>query len=643
MINLLLNEIIEDNNKLEDIEINNTITEETNEEIKDENNDDIVLNKDDIEYGNKYKISISTLKELKNYFDGIITDKEDEENFCYNNWMERFEENPYKFMEVDGFGFKRCDALAKKIGFDMESPFRILAYVNRAIELNSNGSTILIFTDIVGIIKRDLEIKDIKKIMKILMSKKGQFTLLDNHCKRLSVEEIMKYNRVPEYVTTNAWYNAEKFCYEWLLNLSKMPTTNIDINITENVLDKVKTLNKKQKEIVENIINKNINIIIGKSGSGKSYVTKQVLNILDGYGFSYCLLTPTGIASINLKEKTNKSVQTIHRRYFTKNKKNEIKPIKEDYVIIDEIGMLGADHFNMLSRLIPNKDKRVIFIGDANQLPSISAGDFLSSITKLIRKGKFDGRIFELSEIMRASYETFVPYLCNMFCGYEKFNKNILNKKLKNVTFLKRQNDICQQIKEVMEINNWDFHNTAILIPQKVGDYGCNKINNFFQEMNKSEVLFKDKFKCFKRGDKLMHIKNNNKLKIYNGEWIEIIDVIKEESESEEDTTYLFKRYGTETSEKNILSYDLETISNEVMVAYAVTVHKCQGSTIKNVIFVAIPEHQYMLTRELVYTGMSRTANNLVIIGEEQALEKASFRKVSNTRRTFLELLCKML
>lgn len=79
------------------------------------------------------------------------------------------------------------------------------------------------------------------------------------------------------------------------------------------------------------------------------------------------------------------------------------------------------------------------------------------------------------------------------------------------------------------------------------------------------------------------------------------------------------------------------------MVAYAVTVHKCQGSTIKNVIFVAIPEHQYMLTRELVYTGMSRTANNLVIIGEEQALEKASFRKVSNTRRTFLELLCKML
>ncbi len=236
------------------------------------------------------------------------------------------------------------------------------------------------------------------------MSKKGKFILLDIKCKRLTVSEINKDKKVPEYITTNDWYYAEKFCYEWLKGLSKIQKIKTDCNITEKILDKNKTLNVKQKEIVEHIMDKNLNIIIGKAGTGKSYITKQILN-----------------------------------------------------------------------------------------------------------------------------------------------------------------------------------------------------------------------------------------MNMYNGEWIEIVDV--EYGETEEDNSYLVKRYGTETNKDNIIHYSYEEISTEVMLAYAVTVHKCQGSTINNVIFVTIPEHQYMLTRELVYTGMSRTADNLVIIGEEQALEKSSFRKVSDKRKTFLGLI----
>lgn len=612
----------------------NIIQDDTQQE---DNKETITLDQYEQEYGKRYKISDNTMKEMKKYFDGITTDKEDKENFYYNNWMERFEENPYLFMNVDGYGFKRCDALAKKIGFDMESPFRILAYVNMAIEQNSNGSTIVKFIDIISIIKKDLLINDIKKIMKILMSRKGKFSLLDYQCKRLTIEEINNAKRAPEYITTNDWYYAEKFCYEWLRNVSRLERTQIDINITESILEKNKTLNIKQKEIIEHIMDKNLNIIIGKSGSGKSYVTKQVLNILDSYGFSYCLLTPTGIASVNLKEKTGRKVETIHRRYFKKNKKGNRIPIKEDYVVIDEIGMVGADHFKMLRQLIPYKDKKVIFIGDNNQLPSISAGDFLTNIIKLIKSKKIDGNIFELTEIMRASSETFVPYLCNMFCGDSKFDKDVLDTDMKSVLFIERENNLSEQIERIIKTNNWNWFDTAVIMPQRIGDYGCNVINSFFQEQNKSEILYKNKYKCFKRNDKLMHIKNNPILNIYNGEWIEIVDV--EYGETKEDNFYLVKRYGTETSEDNIMHYSYEEISTEVMVAYAVTVHKCQGSTIKNVIFVAIPEHQYMLTRELVYTGMSRTADNLVIIGEGQSLEKASFKKVSDKRKTFLGLI----
>ena len=603
----------------------------------DEQDIKVILNEEEKDFCKLHRITEGTMLDMKKYFTMITTEKEKELDMEYNDWIDRFKENPYLFMNVEGYGFKRCDNLAKKIDYDMQSPNRILAYVNVAVELNSNGSTIMKFIDIIEIIKKDLCINDVVKIIKVIMSEKGKFILLDIKCKRLTVSEINKDKKVPEYITTNDWYYAEKFCYEWLKGLSKIQKIKTDCNITEKILDKNKTLNVKQKEIVEHIMDKNLNIIIGKAGTGKSYITKQILNILDSYGLSYCLLTPTGIASVNLKEKTGREVQTIHRRYYKRNKKGDVIPIKENYVIIDEIGMVGADHFKMLKELIPNKDKRVVFIGDTNQLPSISAGDFLSNIIKLVKRGKINGNLFKLDEIMRSSYETFVPYLCNMFCEDNEFKKETLEGKMKNVIYVDREKDLSNQIDMIMKVNKWRFLNTAIILPQKVGYYGTNIINEYFQRNNDSEIIYKDKYKCFKKNDKLMHIKNNARLNMYNGEWIEIVDV--EYGETEEDNSYLVKRYGTETNKDNIIHYSYEEISTEVMLAYAVTVHKCQGSTINNVIFVAIPEHQYMLTRELVYTGMSRTADNLVIIGEEQALEKSSFRKVSDKRKTFLGLI----
>lgn len=603
----------------------------------DEQDIKVILNEEEKDFCKLHRITEGTMLDMKKYFTMITTEKEKELDMEYNDWIDRFKENPYLFMNVEGYGFNRCDNLAKKIDYDMQSPNRILAYVNVAVELNYNGSTIMKFIDIIEIIKKDLCINDVVKIIKVIMSKKGKFILLDIKCKRLTVSEINKDKKVPEYITTNDWYYAEKFCYEWLKGLSKIQKIKTDCNITEKILDKNKTLNVKQKEIVEHIMDKNLNIIIGKAGTGKSYITKQILNILDSYGLSYCLLTPTGIASVNLKEKTGREVQTIHRRYYKRNKKGDIIPIKENYVIIDEIGMVGTDHFKMLKELIPNKDKRVVFIGDTNQLPSISAGDFLSNIIKLVKRCKINGSLFKLDEIMRSSYETFVPYLCNMFCEDNEFKKETLEGKMKNVIYVDREKDLSNQIDMIMKVNKWRFLNTAIILPQKVGDYGTNIINEYFQRNNDSEIIYKDKYKCFKKNDKLMHIKNNARLNMYNGEWIEIVDV--EYGETEEDNSYLVKRYGTETNKDNIIHYSYEEISTEVMVAYAVTVHKCQGSTIKNVIFVAIPEHQYMLTRELAYTGMSRTADNLVIIGEGQALEKASFRKVSDKRKTFLGLI----
>lgn len=595
---------------------------------------EVKLSQKELDYGKKYKISEDTLKNMKEYYEQIVTEKEENENITYDHWIKRFEENPYLLINVVGFGFMRCDNLAKKIGYDMESPNRIIAYVTKAIEDTSKGSTILKFTDVIETINKNLGIKDNKKIISIIFSNKGKFTLLDVKCKYLSLEEINKNKKIPEYITVTDWYFAEKFCYEWLKNTKYLKKTKTDINITEKILNN-SSLNSKQKEIVEHILDKNINIIIGKAGTGKSYTTKQILDILDAYGISYCLLTPTGISSVNLSEKVGRVSSTIHRRYFSRYK-SEIREIKEEYVIIDEIGMVGAEHFRMLSKLIPNKDKKIIFIGDANQLPSISAGDFLSNILSLIKQKKVIGNIFELTEIMRASSETFIPYFCNMFCDDSKFNPEILNKKMKNVTFVNRDEDLLEQVKNIMEVNKWTFYNTAIIIPQNVGDFGCNNFNKYFQSLNESEILFSNKYKIFKKGDKLMHIKNNTELDIYNGEWVEMIGIEYGE------TFFENKYYLKKLNDKTLLEYNYDTVNSQLMLGYAVTVHKCQGSTIENVIFLTLKEQSFMLTRELTYTGISRTAKNIVIVGDKEALTKSSYRKLSNTRITFLGLISNM-
>lgn len=596
---------------------------------------EVKLTKKELDYGKEHKISEETLKNMKEYYEQITTENEELTNTKYKNWIKRFEENPYLLMNVVGFGFSRCDTLALKINYDMESPNRIIAYVSKAIEDTAKGSTILKFTDVIETINKNLNIKDVKKIITILFTKKGKFTLLDYKCKSLSLEEINDLKKVPEYITLTDWYFAEKFCYEWLKSTTYLKKTKVDINITETILEKNKTLNSKQKEIVKHILDKNINIIIGKSGSGKTYATKQVLDVLDSYGISYCLLTPTGISSVNLSEKVGRKSSTIHKRYYTRHN-GLIRPIKEEYVIIDEIGMVGSDHFRMLDKLIPNRDKKIIFIGDPNQLPSISAGDFLSNILSLIRQKKVNGNIFELTEIMRASSETFVPYFCNMFCGNSKFDSTVLNKTMKNVTFVNRDKDILEQVDNIMTVNNWNFNNTAIIIPQNVGDFGCNNFNKYFQSLNSSEILFDNKYKTFKKGDKLMHIKNNTELDIYNGEWVEMVDIKYGDNTNE--NKYYIKRL----NDDNLLEYSYETVKSELMLGYAVTVHKCQGSTIENVIFLALKEQSFMLTRELTYTGISRTSKNVVIIGDKEALTNSSYRKLSNTRKTFLKLISNM-
>lgn len=559
-------------------------------------------------YGKEKKIVQKTLLSIKRALD------------C-DNWIEEFELNPYQLMKVSGYGFKRCDDLAIKIGFDLKSPIRVNAYITTAIEGSTKGDSILGLEVVMKKIENELDVERGVVISTIFMYD-GEYVLLDGSHKSLTKKDILN-GMIPFYITKKEWFDAEKFVFNYAKRLAKQPSNKIDYNIVERILQKNKTLNPKQKDVVERILEKNFNLIIGSSGSGKSYVTKVVLDLMDCHNLSYTLLAPTGIASFNLSEKTERETSTIHRKYYQK------QLIDTDYVIVDEVGMCGYSHFNMLNEMIINKDKtKVIFIGDKYQLPSISAGDFLSSIMNLITKKVIDGNVFELTQVMRASDDKDITTVCNLFCGNNVFDSGIMAKKLNGVEFVNREFDLFGQIDRLIKNNEWKWKETAIIMPQRKGEFGCDSFNVYFQSKNHNEVFFENKFKCYKKHDILMHIKNNSKLNIYNGEMVELIDF--------SDGEYLARKLYDNTE----LYYDEETLSSETTLGYSFTVHKSQGCTIKNVVFVGIREFSYMLSRNLMYVGMSRASENLVVICDKDVIVKSSYKNLTDKRKTFLNLLC---
>ena len=566
----------------------------------------IQLTQDEKAFGTKYNISIARLTKIKTYFEG----EED--------WLERFKENPYELMEAHSFGFITCDKLAEKIGFDMKSILRIRAYILVAVEKTSKGDSILFLDEVTRSIENDLGV-DRDLIYQAILSYKGRYVLLDSRFKSMTKEDIRKGSR-PYYITTVDWFEAERYIYNYLRKLSRQPTPNIDGNIIDSILKKNPTLNEQQKKAVEGILEKNISLVIGSSGTGKSFLTKTLLDVLDWHKYTYTLLAPTGIASFNLSNKVGRESNTIHRRYYT------YPSIDTDYVIIDEIGMCGYTHFLLLEKMLKEHTK-VIFIGDKYQLPSISAGDFLSDIMKLIQSKKIDGNIFELTKVMRASDDKDITTVCNMFCGGNKFNTSVIKENLNGVKFLPQEEDLFRQIETVIKKNKWKWEDTAVIMPQKKGKHGCANFNQYIQDKRKEKVLFENRVKKYKEGDILMHIKNNTGLGIYNGEMIKLV--------AKSNKSFVCtKLYNNE-----MITYDLDTLTTQTVLGYSFTVHKSQGCTIKNVIFIAIPEFTYMLSRNLMYVGMSRASENLVVIGNKETIRNTSYKTLTDKRVSFLGII----
>ncbi|MGL5984872.1 MAG: AAA family ATPase, partial [Cetobacterium sp.] len=523
------------------------------------------------------------------------------------DWKNELLTNPYKIMKLKRSGFRYADAVAMKIGFDKKNPIRIKAFITNALEDISQGSTILDIAVVLKHIDEKLKINDYNLVINTVINnpEKEGYTLLNSAYKR--TDELIE----SKWITKNEWYGVEKQIFELCVKANKIESLTVDKSIVERVKESLPfKLNEMQNYAVDNILIGGVNILTGVAGGGKTFTTKAILQVLKKHKQTFTCLAPTGIASKVFMESTGFECSTIHRAFY------EGKVIDTDWLILEESSMLSCDHFALLLSMLP-KTPKMLFIGDISQLQPISAGSVMRDMLRLIEQKRVKGNVIRLSEIMRASDQTFIPHLCKKFTRLDNYSNTLEEKVHQSVSFERLGGDFIKQVVGVINRYKFSFLDTYILIPQNVGAFGTGVINKYIDEkIIGGEIVHSFFDKQWRIGSVLMHIKNNSERDIYNGERL----ILKRKEKRGEEELF----YAEKISDGTIVVYDKKTLEEQTMLSYSVSVHKTQGITAKNVVFIASKSHSFMLTRELVYTGLSRASENLVILHDESVLARAS-------------------
>ncbi|NLN14730.1 MAG: ATP-dependent RecD-like DNA helicase [Tissierellia bacterium] len=533
-------------------------------------------------------------------------------------------ENPYRLSEdIHGIGFKTADNIAKKMGVHNESPFRVEAGL-KYIMMNSGGDGHCYLP------KEEL----VNKAVKLLGV---DAEAIEDAIRILALRQ--NFHIVKEDDATHIYYMpyhvAENNVARKIIELSRVDFGQLDLDI-EEAIKKIEEeegiyFGNKQVEAIKESIKNGVVIITGGPGTGKTTTINAIIKIFEDLGLKVVLAAPTGRAAKRMTETSGRESQTIHRllEYSFMDSDEEMafsrdedSPIDGDVVIIDEASMIDILLMNSLLKAI-DPGTRVIFVGDVDQLPSVGAGNVLKD---LMDSGCI--RVVKLDEIFRQAEESMI------IVNAHRINKGelpILNEKDKDFFFisekdsLKTLDTIISLVRERLpSYYSLDpIKDIQVLTPMKKGDVGINSLNKHLQaalnprDKSKAEKQVGDQI--YRVGDKVMQIKNNYKLKwkilnegiiieegegVFNGD----LGYITEIDEEENTLTVLFDE------EKEVV-YEFSDL-DEIRLSYAITVHKSQGSEFP---VVVMPIHwgpPMLLTRNLLYTAITRARELVVLVGD---------------------------
>lgn len=576
------------------------------------------------------------------------------------NAIDEIEANPYVLIDLSRrVDFKQIDKMALDLGIDLNNSKRIksgIKYALMQITYNGHCCTLLqnleeYVTSLLGVSKDEIE----NNIINLKAS--GEIV-------------IEERENEEEWVYLESFYKTEEQIANRILKLDSSKNVKYIKGIEEE-LQKIEKYNKielsdKQKEAVKAVNENNVTIITGGPGTGKTTIIKSIIEIYEQRGKKVVLSAPTGRAAKRMTETTGKEASTLHRLLeIGKINEDEIyksasdyqgAPIDGDIIIVDEVSMVDMFLMNYLLQCIYQGSK-LILVGDVDQLSSVGPGSVLKD---LIESEKIT--TIKLDKIFRQAAQSKIIVNAHRVNHGEGFiTKEESDENAKQDFFFIKQSSQEKMLSEVISLctgrlkkfGNYDFFsNIQVLTPTKKGLLGTKELNVYLQQALNPEDHIKSEKKSgsvtFRVGDRIMQVKNN-----YDIYWEKnsTKSKVKTEFRAENETgTGVFNgEIGTITAiddqNKNVeIKFDDEKVAwyqfselEQIEHSYAITIHKAQGSEFDVVIMCVPKAAPMLLTRNLLYTGITRAKDLLIIIGADDTINFMIQNVDSKKRNTGLK------
>ncbi|ATD55912.1 SF1B family DNA helicase RecD2 [Clostridium chauvoei] len=592
----------------------------------------------------KYKIIYESYLEQKDLKDIIIYFQNNgmTTNQCikiykkYSNAaIDVVKENPYVLSdEISGIGFITADRIAKSLGIENTSPFRIQSGIRYVLnQFSAAGNTYM---------PKEMLIDETSKVLvvdKELVEENIYNASLDGKIKIEKIGEIEGVFLIPYYYCELGVTNKII-----TLGIENFRTINTDVEFEIKSFEKKNNIEfaQSQREAIIGAFDNGIEIITGGPGTGKTTIIKAIIEIYENNGMKVLLAAPTGRAAKRMTESTGREAKTIHRllemgvsdeenSFFGK---GETSPLEGDVIIIDEASMIDIMLMHSLLKAV-KLGTRLIIVGDVDQLPSVGPGNVLKDLIE----SEFI-KVVRLKDIFRQGKESMIVTNAHKINNGEMPETN----KKEGDFFFENKQELDDILNTIIDLINrrlpnfnksWDkLRDMQVLTPTRKGILGVQNLNNKLQEVlnpkspNKKEKESKEM--VFREGDKVMQTKNNYSLKwfringdgdnegvgVFNGD----MGFIEKINESEKTITIIFD------DERRVI-YDYIYL-DELELAYAITIHKSQGSEFKVIITPAFMGSPFLMNKNLLYTGITRAKELVVVVGIPKALKYM----VSNVR-----------
>jgi exodeoxyribonuclease V alpha subunit len=536
--------------------------------------------------------------------------------------------NPYQLaQDIWGIGFKTADQIAQNLGIPVDSDQRLQAGLNYTlITATEAGHCYLLIADLVEQAATLLAVESLPDIHARLLENARQLVREDRiKAERLSEEQLACYHP--------PLYTNEVGLAEWIQKLLACPL-RVDRERVQSWLQRYTEkyqiqLSPEQEQAVLLAAQSRVLILTGGPGTGKTTTTRTITALWRAMGKTVLQASPTGRAAQRLAEVTGQEAKTLHRllefdpRTFHF-KRDQDNPLPADAVVVDEVSMIDVVLAYNLFKAIPFT-AQVLLVGDQDQLPSIGPGHVLGDLIAC-------GRVptVRLTQVFRQAAQSLI------ITNAHRINQGSMPKLFVDggdCRFLEAREpeQVVDRIQTLItqDLAGWDpLQDVQVLCPMNRGLVGANNLNTVLQELLNPPQAGKPQLdrgkRIYRQGDRVIQLRNNYDLGVFNGDLGRILAINLEDQE-------LRIQFGDKT-----VNYDMADL-NELALAYAITIHRAQGSEYPVVILPMHTQHFPMLSRNLLYTGLTRAKQVAVLVGTHKAIALAVKQVKDQDRNTYLD------